>query len=385
MDLTLLTVIALVGLALLFDYTNGFHDSANSVATIVATKVLRPRIAVLWAAGFNFIAFAVFGTKVADTIGSVVKPGTVGLAVVFAALFGALVWNFITWYVGLPSSSSHALIGGLAGAGLAAAGTSGISFAPIQKALLFMVLSPLVGLALSGVIMLLVRAAIRATGASTRQSDRTFRGLQLVSSAAISLGHGANDAQKTMGVITVLLISTGHLPAPGGDLAVPLWVVLACHTSIALGTLSGGWKIVQTLGTRITHLRPASGFSAETAAAIALFGSTAMGAPVSTTHTVAGTVTGVGIADREAVSWRVFGRMVGAWVITIPAAAGVAALMYAITQIPSTAVAATIITIIGVVCAGLLVLARRDNLGPGDLDTAPERDERAAQPVGAGS
>ncbi len=241
------------------------------------------------------------------------------------------------------------------------------------------------GLALSGVIMLAVRLAIRVTGASPQGSDRTFRGLQLVSSAAISLGHGANDAQKTMGVITVLLISTGYLAAPDGDLAVPLWVVLACHTAIALGTLSGGWKIVQTLGTRITHLRPASGFAAETAAAIALFGSTALGAPVSTTHTVAGTVTGVGLADREAVSWRVFGRMVGAWVITIPAAAGVAALMYAITQIPSTAVAATVIVAISLVCAWLLVIARRNNLKPSDLDTEPERDERVSASVGAGS
>jgi PiT family inorganic phosphate transporter len=324
-DVTLLAVIGLIALALLFDYTNGFHDSANSIATVVATRVLRPPWAVAWAAGWNFVAFFFVGTAVANTIGSTVRSEYFGLAVVFAALLGALTWNFASWHLGLPTSSSHALVGGLVGAGVSAGGLQAIKADSVEKTPLFIVVSPVAGLLLGGLVMLALRGPLRR--ADIDRTERRFRILQLASSAAVSLAHGGNDAQKTMGVIAALLVSSGHLaPLPDGTLPVPGWVVIAAYCAIAAGTSSGGWRIVRTMGQGITQLRPVSGFAAETAAAVAIFGSTALGAPVSTTHTVAGAVTGVGSANAGAtVNWKVFGRLVIAWVVTMPAAALVAA------------------------------------------------------------
>ena len=350
MDLALLAVVAIIGVALFFDFTNGFHDAANSVATIVATRVLRPRFAVVWAAFFNFIAFLVFGTQVANTIGETVRTEIAGPAVIFAALIGAIVWNVFTWWLGLPSSSSHALVGGLIGAGLAAAGAGSIEWSSVQKTAVFIVVSPLVGFALAAGLMSVVRLLERRARAT--DDHQAFKVLQLASSAAVSLGHGSNDAQKTMGVIAALLVATGYLQGGGDELPIPLWLVLAAHTAIALGTLSGGWNIIRTMGTGITDLRPASGFSAETGAAAALFGSTLVGAPVSTTHTVTGAVTGVGVAARgQEVSWGIARRMVLAWVVTLPAAAVSAAAVYGMTRLPfpGAAVALAVIGALGLV------------------------------------
>jgi PiT family inorganic phosphate transporter len=327
MDVTLISLIGLISLALLFDYTNGFHDSANSVATIIATRVLRPRFAVAWAAFFNFVAFLVFGTAVADTVGSTVKADHIGLAVVFAALLGAITWNFGSWHLGLPTSSSHALIGGLVGAGLARGGVDAIKASSVQKAFVFLVLSPVAGLVVAALFILVLRRMLE--GRDVERTERRFRWAQLASSAAVSLGHGGNDAQKTMGVIAALLVATGHQAASGDTLVVPWWVAVAAASALALGTYSGGWRIVRTMGRDITRLRPVSGFAAETAAAGALFVSTAVGAPVSTTHTVAGAITGVGTTNSGAtVNWRTFRRMAVAWVLTIPSAAVTAALAY---------------------------------------------------------
>jgi inorganic phosphate transporter, PiT family len=362
MDIALLTVVGVVAVALLFDYTNGFHDSANSISTIVATRVLRPRWAVLWAAFFNFIAFVFFGTKVANTVGQTVKPGFSSVAVIFAAVFGAILWNYATWWLRLPSSSSHALIGGLVGAGLAKGGLEAIKLSSVQKAAVFIVVSPIAGLLVAALLMSLTNLWLRSHDESG--NERGFKIGQLVSSAAVSLGHGTNDAQKTMGVIAALLLATGHLSASGGKLAIPLWVVLAAHSAIALGTISGGWRIVQTMGQRITELRPARGVAAETGAAIALFGSTALGAPVSTTHTVAGAVTGVGVANRGVpVNWGVFGQMALAWVVTIPSAALLSAAVFEITQLPSAA-AGVILALLGAaLLAALAVGVRRTSRG----------------------
>jgi inorganic phosphate transporter, PiT family len=358
MDLALLTVIGIVAVALLFDYTNGFHDSANSISTIIATRVLRPRFAVLWAAFFNFIAFASFGTKVANTVGSVVKPAFTSVAVIFAALVGAILWNYTTWWLRLPTSSSHALIGGLVGAGLAKGGLEAIKTASVQKALVFIVISPIAGLVLAGAIMFLINLWLR--GRHESGNETAFKAGQLLSSAAVSLGHGTNDAQKTMGVIAALLVATGHLQASGDKLPIPPWVVLAAYTVIALGTISGGWRIVQTLGSRITELRPARGMAAETGAAIALFGSTALGAPVSTTHTVAGSVTGVGAVTPGApVNWSVFGQMALAWLVTIPLAALAAAAVFGVTQLSSHVLAGVLLAVLGAGLAVALLMALR--------------------------
>ncbi|HEX8861417.1 MAG TPA: inorganic phosphate transporter [Actinomycetes bacterium] len=358
MDIALLTVVGIVAIALLFDYTNGFHDSANSISTIVATRVLRPRWAVLWAAFFNFIAFLFFGTKVANTIGQTVKPAFSSVAVIFAAVLGAIVWNYVTWWLRLPTSSSHALIGGLLGAGLAKGGIDAIKLSSVQKAGVFIVVSPIAGLLLAGLLMALINLWLRNHRESG--SERVFKVGQLVSSAAVSLGHGTNDAQKTMGVIAALLVATGHLAGGGDKLQIPLWVVLAAHSAIALGTISGGWRIVETMGMRITRLLPARGVAAETGAAIALFGSTALGAPVSTTHTVAGSVTGVGTVTRGVpVNWSVFGQMAIAWVVTIPAAALLAAGVYGVTQLDSPGAAAVLLGAFGAVLLTTLAFGLR--------------------------
>ena len=319
---------ALIGVALLFDFLNGLHDAANSIATIVSTRVLRPRYAVMWAAFFNFIAFLFFGLHVAETLGrGIIDPLVVDPAVIFAALVGAIAWNIITWLLGIPSSSSHALIGGLVGAGVAKAGGGAIVVWGLAKTTAAIVLSPLTGFILALVLVL----AVAWTFAKQTPffADSTFRILQFVSASFYSLGHGGNDAQKTMGIIAVLLFSQGLL---GPEFYVPFWVVITCQAALALGTLFGGWRIVHTMGSRITRLTPMQGFCAETGGAITLFGATYLGIPVSTTHTITGAIIGVGAARRTtAVRWGVARHIVLAWVLTLPAAALIsAATFYAV-------------------------------------------------------
>jgi inorganic phosphate transporter, PiT family len=318
-------IFGLVAIALLFDFMNGLHDAANSIATVVSTRVLSPRLAVAWAAFFNFIAFAVFGLHVANTIGTgIVEANVIDPAVIFGALAGAIAWNAITWAWGLPSSSSHALIGGLVGAGVAKAGFGAVVYLGLTKTALGIVFSPLLGFVLAQLIAVIVAWVNRKS--MPFAVDRRFRILQLVSAGAYSLGHGGNDAQKTMGIIAVLLFSQGML---GGDFHVPFWVVISCQAAMALGTLMGGWRIVHTMGSRITHLKPIQGFCAESGGAITLYLATAFGVPVSTTHTITGAIIGVGAARRAAaVRWRVAQRIVIAWVITLPAAAMISAIVY---------------------------------------------------------
>ncbi|MCC6869470.1 MAG: inorganic phosphate transporter [Burkholderiales bacterium] len=323
-------LVALVLVALAFDFMNGLHDAANSIATVVATRVLRPATAVVWAAFFNFIAFAVFGLHVAQTVGTgIVAPGLVDGAVIFGALVGAIAWNVVTWRFGIPSSSSHALIGGLAGAGIAKAGLSAVVVKGLAITAAGIVASPLLGVVLAQFLILVVTWTHRHR--SPFSVDRRFRVLQLFSAAAYSLGHGGNDAQKTMGIIAVLLYSQGLL---AGEFHVPLWVILTCQAAMALGTLMGGWRIVHTLGSRITSLKPVQGFCAETGGALTLFAATALGVPVSTTHTITGAIVGVGAARRAAaVRWGVARRIVVAWVVTLPAAAAIAAVTYGLTRL----------------------------------------------------
>jgi PiT family inorganic phosphate transporter len=318
-------LVGLIAVALLFDFLNGLHDAANSIATIVSTRVLRPQFAVFWAAFFNFVAFMVFGLHVAQTIGTgIIDPAIVDAQVIFAALVGAIVWNIVTWALGIPSSSSHALIGGLFGAGVAKAGLSAAVWSGLSKTVLAIVLSPLVGFLLAMVLVAVVSwASVRSTPFAV---DRAFRILQFASASLYSLGHGGNDAQKTMGIIAVLLYSQGQL---GGEFFVPFWVVLSCQAAMAMGTLMGGWRIVRTMGLRITKLTPMQGFCAETGGAATLFIATFLGVPVSTTHTITGAIVGVGAARRlSAVRWNVASSIVYAWVITMPASAIVAALTW---------------------------------------------------------
>ncbi len=323
--ISFLALTALIGVALGFDFLNGLHDAANSIATVVSTRVMRPVTAVFWAAFFNFIAFTVFGLHVARTMGSgVVDPALVDPLVIFGALIGAIAWNLITWGAGIPSSSSHALVGGLVGAGMAKAGSAAIVWHGIGVIGVAIVLSPLVGFLIA--LLLVAMVAWLSIRASPFAVDRRFRSLQILSSALLSLSHGGNDAQKTMGVITVLLYSQGILH---GTFHVPLWVVLSCQAAMAGGTLTGGWRIVRTVGSRITHLRPTQGFCAEAGGACALFGATWLGVPVSTTHTVTGAVMGVGSArSLSAVRWGVARGIVVAWVVTLPAAGVMGAASY---------------------------------------------------------
>ena len=324
MDSTLLAVVALIGVALAFDYINGFHDAANSIATVVSTRVLTPGQAVVWAAVFNFLAAFTFGTAVASTIGTgMIDISVVTSTVIFAGLLGAIVWDLITWYVGLPTSSSHALVGGYAGAAIAKAGWTSLIAAGWTKTLVFIVLSPVIGMSLALIISVVTLWIFR--NFRPARVDRWFRRLQLVSAAAYSLGHGTNDAQKTMGIIAGVLFTAGYLR----EFAIPLWVILAAHAAIALGTLTGGWRIVHTMGSKITKLQPFGGFAAETAGAITLFTASSLGIPVSTTHTITGAIIGVGAIKRlSAVRWGVARQIVWAWVLTIPAAALIAALTY---------------------------------------------------------
>ena len=321
-------LVALIAVALLFDFLNGLHDAANSIATIVSTRVLRPQYAVFWAAFFNFIAFLFFGLHVAETLGKgIISADVIDPRVVFAALFGAISWNILTWAYGIPSSSSHALIGGLVGAGVAKAGIGSIVWSGLLKTTAAIVLSPATGFILALVLVFIVSwTFVKYTPFAV---DRTFRVMQFVSASLYSLGHGGNDAQKTMGIIAVLLYSQGML---GPTFYVPLWVVISCQAVLGLGTLFGGWRIVHTMGSKITRLNPMQGFCAETGGAITLFAATWLGVPVSTTHTITGAIVGVGAARRvSAVRWGIAGNILWAWIITIPATATVAALCYAVT------------------------------------------------------
>jgi inorganic phosphate transporter, PiT family len=327
MDPTLLAVIILIAVALIFDYINGFHDAANSIATVVSTRVLSPGAAVAWAAFFNFVAAFVFGTEVAQTVGKgTVDIEIVTLPVIFGGLIGAITWSLLTWFFALPTSSSHALIGGYAGAAVAKGGMAAVlcdTCTAWGRTLMFIVLSPLIGLAVGHLLMVAILWVFHRM--SPRRVDHWFRRLQLVSAAFFSLNHGGNDAQKTAGIISAVLFSSGYI----ATFHVPLWVQLAAYVAIGLGTLAGGWRIIHTMGSKITKLQPVGGFAAETGAAFALFTATSLGIPVSTTHAITGSIVGVGATLRmSAVRWGIAGRIVWAWVITIPAAAIIGAMMY---------------------------------------------------------
>ena len=319
-------VVLLVALAIVFDFMNGFHDAANSIATVVSTGVLKPTQAVVFAAFFNFVAIFIFHLSVAATVGKgIVHPGVVDTHVVFGALVGAISWNVLTWYYGIPSSSSHALIGGIVGAAVAKAGTGPLVMAGVLKTVAFIFVSPLLGYLLGSAMMVAVAWIFRR--ARPGRVDKWFRRLQLLSAGAYSLGHGGNDAQKTIGIIWMLLIATGY--AGAGESSPPLWTIISCYAAIAVGTMFGGWRIVKTMGQKITKLKPVGGFCAESGGALTLFIATGLGIPVSTTHTITGAIVGVGSTQRmSAVRWGVAGNIVWAWVLTIPASALVAALAY---------------------------------------------------------
>jgi PiT family inorganic phosphate transporter len=319
-------VVMLVALAFVFDFMNGFHDAANSIATVVSTGVLKPGQAILFAAFFNFVAIFIFHLSVAATVGKgIVQPGVVDTHVVFGALVGAICWNVITWYYGIPSSSSHALIGGIVGAVIAKSGAGSLVAAGIWKTVIFIFVSPFLGYLLGSLMMVAVAWMFRRMRPS--RIDKWFRRLQLVSAGAYSLGHGGNDAQKTIGIIWMMLIATGYVSA--SDAAPPTWTIVCCYMAIGAGTMFGGWRIVKTMGQKITKLKPVGGFCAETGGAMTLFLATALGVPVSTTHTITGAIVGVGSTQRaSAVRWGVAGNIVWAWVLTIPASAFVAAIAY---------------------------------------------------------
>lgn len=325
MDHAILIMVLLVFVALIFDFMNGFHDAANSIALMVSTRLLTPQAAVAWAAFFNLIAFLFFGLHVADTVGKgIISKEIIDNAVIFGALSGAITWNVITWWFGIPSSSSHALVGGLVGAGVAKAGTDAIIAQGLIKTSVAIILSPLIGMLLALILMVIVLWIFEKS--SPYQTERRFNKLQFISSSLYSLGHGGNDAQKTMGIIAVLLYANGYLQ---GGFHVPFWVVISCQIAMALGTLLGGWRIVRTMGMGITRIRPSGGFCAQTSGAIALFGATALGIPVSTTHTITGAIIGVGLSRRmSAVRWGLASRIIWAWVLTIPCAGLIAAMSY---------------------------------------------------------
>jgi len=329
-EIALPLLLGLIFIALAFDFINGLHDAANAIATVVVTKVLSPGFAVAWAAFFNTVAFLFIGLHVAETVGKgIIDPLIVDPAVVFGALLGAISWNVLTWKMGLPSSSSHALVGGLVGAGVSKGGFGAIIASGVIKTSIFIFAAPILGMVMAIVLVIVTSWLFKPVAART--ADTVFRRLQLLSSAAYSIGHGANDAQKTMGIIAVLLFSTGNL---GEEFYVPFWVVIAAQIAMGLGTLMGGWRIVETMGSRITRLTPHQGFCAETGGAIMLFTATAFGIPVSTTHTITGSVIGVGAARRaSAVRWQVAGNVLVAWIVTIPAAAAIAALFYWLTTL----------------------------------------------------
>jgi PiT family inorganic phosphate transporter len=373
-DLLLVSVVAVIAIALLFDFTNGFHDAANSVATVVATRALPARWAPLFSATFNFLAYFVVGTAVANTIAKTVKTDYDGVAITFAALFAAVAWNYATWKFGMPSSSSHAIIGGLVGAGLAAGGLAAIDWGSVQKAAIGIVLSPAVAFGIAFAAMYLVFGIQRLF--RLHDNHPVFKGLQLVSAAAVSFGHGANDAQKTMGVIAALLLGAGYtqMADNGKDLIVPEWVALSAYGAIALGTLWGGWKIIETMGLRITTLHASSGTAANIGATTAIFGATAVGMPISTTHAAASSIVGAGVGSGRGANWRVVGEMVLAWVITIPCAATVSFLMFKLTQLP---------TALAFITVGAILLAFGIWAVRAMLNTVHAKDIEAEIPVEA--
>ncbi|MFN8075044.1 MAG: inorganic phosphate transporter [Kineosporiaceae bacterium] len=351
MDLLLFSVIGVVALALLFDFTNGFHDAANSVATVVATRAMSPRMAVWFSAACNFAAFFVVGTGVANTVAKTVKPGQESVAVVFSALLAAIAWNYITWNIGMPSSSSHAVIGGLLGAGIAAGGLDAVNWNTVSTTALGIIVSPAVAFTIAALGAVAVRGLQKATG--WKDDAKPFQGLQLISAAALSFGHGANDAQKTMGVIAAVLAGSGYLTVADGSgtLPVPDWVALAAYSAIALGTIYGGWRIIETMGLKITRLTPSVAVAANLGAVSAIFGATRLEVPISTTHAAASSVVGAGTGARRTTHWKVVGEMAIAWVVTLPAAAAMGFGMAKLTQLPT---ALAWITVGGVV-VGLAV------------------------------
>ncbi len=379
MDLTLIALIAVVALALLFDFTNGFHDAANSVSTVVATRVLPAKAAVWFSAFFNFAAVFIVGTAVANTVAKTVHADVTGIGVVFAALFAAIVWNYATWWIGMPSSSSHALIGGLVGAGLAAGGTDAIAWSSVQKTAIAIIASPLVAFAIAFGAMYLVAALRKGFGLA--DNAKPFKWLQLVSAGALSFGHGANDAQKTMGVIAALLVGTGHLSAGAdGSIDVPTWVEFSAYGAIALGTIWGGWKIIETMGLKITTLHASSGAAANMGAVSAIFGATGLGVPISTTHAAASSVAGAGVASGVGINLRVVGEMVLAWIVTLPSTIAISFLVFTMTQLPG--VLAWVATAIAVLIAtGLIVYAMRNALTAEDIEAEIPTEEVLTIPV----
>ena len=375
MDLLLLSVIAVIALALLFDFTNGFHDAANAVSTVVATRAMPAKYAVWFSAFFNFVAFFFVGTAVANTVGKTVKSGHTGVAVIFAALIGAIVWNYATWWIGMPSSSSHALIGGLIGAGLASGGLAAIDWSSVQKTVMAIFASPLVAFTIAFLAMFLVVGLQKLT--KWHDNAKPFKVLQVISAAAVSFGHGANDAQKTMGVIAALLVGSGYATVPsGGAIPVPTWVALLAYAAIALGTVWGGWKIIETMGLKITTLHANSGVAANIGATTAIFGATSMGIPISTTQAAASSVMGGGVASGRGINVRVVGEMVVAWILTIPAAAAVGYGIFWMTQLPTIAAWVSVGSLMFVV-GGLIVYAMVNNTTHAETVEAEVPDEVA--------
>jgi PiT family inorganic phosphate transporter len=378
-DLTLIALIAVIALALLFDFTNGFHDAANSVSTVVATRALPAKAAVWFSAFFNFAAVFVVGTAVANTVAKTVKPDVSGIAVVFAALFAAIAWNYATWWVGMPSSSSHALIGGLVGAGLAAGGIDAISWSSVQKTVLAIVVSPLVAFGIAFLAMFLI-AAIRKVF-HLADNAKPFKWLQLVSAAGVSFGHGANDAQKTMGVIAALLLSTGHLAVGAdGNVDVPLWVEFSAYGAIALGTVWGGWKIIETMGLKITTLHASSGVAANIGAVTSIFGATGLGVPISTTHAAASSVAGAGVGSGMGINLKVVGEMVIAWVVTLPTTIVLAFGVMKLTQLPG-ALSWILVSALVAVVGGLIIYAMRHSITADDVEAEIPSENVLAIPV----
>ena len=381
MDLTLAAVVAVVALALLFDFTNGFHDAANSVSTVVATRALPAKYAVWFSAFFNFAAVFIVGTAVANTVAKTVKPDVTGLAVVFSALFAAIVWNYATWWVGMPSSSSHALIGGLVGAGLAAGGIDAISWPSVQKTVLAIVASPLIAFGIAFLAMFLV-AGLRNVS-KIDDNAKPFKWLQLVSAAAVSFGHGANDAQKTMGVIAALLVGTGNLAAgPDGSIDVPTWVEFSAYGAIALGTVWGGWKIIETMGLKITTLHASSGVAANIGAVTSIFGATGLGVPISTTHAAASSVAGAGVASGMGINLKVVGEMVLAWIVTLPTTVVLAFGVFKLTQLPG-ALAWVAVGVLSLIVGALIVYAMMHSIGAEDVEAEIPDENVLALPVPA--
>ena len=375
----MVALIAIVALALLFDFTNGFHDAANSVSTVVATRAMPAKWAVWFSAFFNFAAVFIVGTAVANTVAKTVHANVTGLAVVFAALFAAIAWNYATWWVGMPSSSSHALIGGLVGAGLAAGGTEAINWASVQKTLIAIVASPLVAFGVAFLAMFLVAAIRKVFGLA--DNAKPFKWLQLVSAGAVSFGHGANDAQKTMGVIAALLVGTGHLAAgKDGNIGVPLWVQVSAYSAIAFGTIWGGWKIIETMGLKITTLHASSGVAANVGAMTAIFGATGLGVPISTTHAAASSVAGAGVGSGMGINLKVVGEMVLAWVVTLPTTIVLAFGVMKLTMLPGAAAWITVGALV-IVVGALIVYAMANSIGAADVEAEIPDENVLAMPV----